>query len=94
MCFCSNERYEREVKPPKVSVHAFKRAKVDLEVFHSMQYLRTRSRCSYSARKHFFVVEQFAHISFSGNLVALKRNANSSVATFVQVWEKHAKVFG
>ena len=27
----------------KVSVHMFLRAKVDLEVFHSVEYLRTRS---------------------------------------------------
>ena len=31
----------------KVSVHVFLRAKVDLEVFHSLEYLRTRSRCSH-----------------------------------------------
>ena len=31
----------------KVSVHVFLRAKVDLEVFHSVEYLRTRSRCSH-----------------------------------------------
>jgi len=31
----------------EVSVHVFKRAQVDLEVFHSTEYLRTTSRCSY-----------------------------------------------
>ena len=31
----------------EVSVHVFLRAKVDLEVFHSVEYLRTRSRCSH-----------------------------------------------
>ena len=31
----------------KVSVHVFLRAKVDLEVFHSVEYLRTRSQCSH-----------------------------------------------
>jgi hypothetical protein len=31
----------------KVSVHLFLRAKADFEVFHSVEYLRTRLRCSH-----------------------------------------------
>ena len=51
----------------------------------------------YGARPEYHVVEQFAYIferSSSGNLVALKRNAESSVESIVQVWEKYAKVVG
>ena len=51
----------------------------------------------YGARPQYHVVEQFACIferSFSGNLVALKRNATSSAEIIVQVWEEYAKVVG
>ena len=51
----------------------------------------------YGARPQYHIVEQFAYVferSSSGNLVALKRKAESSAESIVQVWEEYAKVVG